>query len=63
MKKYNIPTAEYETFSDSAAAIKYITDRNKFPVVVKADGLALGKGVIIAANLDEAADALSLIHI
>lgn len=58
MKKYNIPTAEYETFSDSAAAIKYITDRNKFPVVVKADGLALGKGVIIAANLDEAADAV-----
>lgn len=58
MKKYNIPTAEYETFSDSAAAIKYITDRNKFPIVVKADGLALGKGVIIAANLDEAADAV-----
>lgn len=58
MKKYNIPTAEYETFSDSAAAIKYITDRNKFPIVVKANGLALGKGVIIAANLDEAADAV-----
>ena len=48
MKKYNIPTAAYEVFDNSASAIDYIQDCNKFPVVLKADGLALGKGVIIA---------------
>ncbi len=54
MKKYNIPTAAYEVFDNSGAAIEYIKKQNKFPTVIKADGLALGKGVIIAATLEEA---------
>lgn len=54
MKKYNIPTAAYEVFSESEKAIEYIEAQNKFPTVIKADGLALGKGVIIAQSLDEA---------
>ena len=58
MKKYNIPTAGYEVFDDPSKAIEYITAQNKFPVVIKADGLALGKGVIIAQNLSEAQDAV-----
>ena len=58
MKKYNIPTAKYEVFGDSAAAIKYIKSQGKFPTVIKADGLALGKGVIIAKNLAEAEEAV-----
>ena len=59
MKKYGIPTAEYETFSDSKAALEYISrPEQTFPAVIKADGLALGKGVIIAADLDEAKDAI-----
>lgn len=59
MKKYGIPTAEYETFSDSKSALAYIRRSNQtFPAVIKADGLALGKGVIIAANLEEAEAAI-----
>ena len=54
MKKYNIPTANYEVFTDSTSAIDYIKAQNTFPTVIKADGLALGKGVIIAQNLEEA---------
>ena len=54
MKKYGIPTAEYETFSEPEKAIEYIEKRGHFPVVIKADGLALGKGVIIAKTLTEA---------
>lgn len=54
MKKYNIPTAEYEVFDDPKKAVEYIEQKNEFPAVIKADGLALGKGVIIAQNLDEA---------
>jgi carbamoylphosphate synthase large subunit len=46
MKKYGIPTAEYMAFTDKDSALKYL-DTCKIPVVVKADGLALGKGVII----------------
>ncbi len=61
MKKYDIPTAKYEVFSNSAEAIAYIEKENKFPVVVKADGLALGKGVIIAQSFDEAKDAVNSI--
>lgn len=61
MKKYNIPTAAYEVFSDSEKAIEYIEAQNKFPTVIKADGLALGKGVIIAQNLEEAKDAVKSI--
>ncbi len=57
MKKYNIPTAEYEVFDDSDAAIAYLS-RVSYPIVVKADGLALGKGVIIAQNHDEAVKAV-----
>ncbi|MEF2920386.1 MAG: phosphoribosylamine--glycine ligase [Acutalibacteraceae bacterium] len=61
MKKYNIPTAEYETFDNATNAIEYIKNRNEFPVVVKADGLALGKGVIIATDFDEAQSAVKSI--
>ena len=53
MKKYNIPTAKYETFTDESEALKYL-DSQTAPIVVKADGLALGKGVIIAMTIDEA---------
>ena len=53
MKKYGIPTAEYEVFSDIAAALKYL-ETAPIPTVIKADGLALGKGVIIAMTRDEA---------
>ena len=58
MKKYGIPTARYEVFSDPAAAVAYIEAENRFPVVVKADGLALGKGVLIAEDLAAAKDAV-----
>ena len=57
MKKYGIPTAAYETFSDIPSACAYI-DTLTAPVVVKADGLALGKGVIIAQSLEEAKEAV-----
>lgn len=57
MKKYNIPTAKYETFTDMNKALSYL-ETAKMPIVVKADGLALGKGVIIAETLDEAKDAV-----
>ena len=53
MKKYNIPTAAYETFSDPEEAIAYL-ETAKMPIVMKADGLALGKGVLICRNLEEA---------
>lgn len=58
MKKYCIPTAGYEVFEKPQDALEYIKNQNKFPAVIKADGLALGKGVIIAQNLNEARDAL-----
>jgi len=54
MQKYNIPTAEYKVFDNAKEAIEYIKERNEFPTVIKADGLALGKGVIIPENLDDA---------
>jgi len=54
MKKYGIPTAAYETFDSSEKAINYIKSRNEYPTVIKADGLALGKGVIIAKDFEEA---------
>ena len=56
MKKYNIPTAAYENFTDPDAAIKYLETEAKFPIVLKADGLALGKGVLICNTLEEAKD-------
>ena len=58
MKKYSIPTAEYEVFDDPAKAMEYIRGRGQYPVVVKADGLALGKGVLICQSEAEAKDAL-----
>lgn len=61
MKKYNIPTAKYEVFDNPHKAIEYIKAENTTPVVVKADGLALGKGVIIAQTIDEAVDAVKSI--
>ncbi len=57
MKKYNIPTAEYEVFDDLESALKYL-DTAPIPTVIKADGLALGKGVIIAETRDEAKNAV-----
>ncbi len=53
MKKYNIPTAAYENFTDPKAALAYL-EQAKFPIVLKADGLALGKGVLICENLEQA---------
>ncbi|MCL1900778.1 MAG: phosphoribosylamine--glycine ligase [Firmicutes bacterium] len=58
MKKYGIPTAAYETFDEFTKAQKYCKSA-KYPIVVKADGLALGKGVIICQNLTEAENALT----
>lgn len=54
MKKYNIPTAKYNVFDKAEDVINYIKAENEFPTVIKADGLALGKGVIIPETLDEA---------
>ena len=53
MKKYNIPTAAYENFDDPEKALAYLRTEAKFPIVLKADGLALGKGVLICADLSE----------
>ena len=58
MKKYGIPTASYEVFDDPSEALGYIMSENKYPTVIKADGLALGKGVIIAGNEREARNAV-----
>lgn len=61
MKKYGIPTAKYEVFDDPKKAIEYVEKENTVPVVVKADGLALGKGVIIAQTIDDAKNAIKSI--
>ena len=58
MKKYGIPTARYEIFTDLDAALTYL-DTAPIPTVIKADGLALGKGVIIATTLEEAKEAVT----
>ncbi len=60
MKKYNIPTAQYETFCEMDKALEYVQNC-PIPVVVKADGLALGKGVIIAETREQAVDAVKTI--
>lgn len=60
MKKYNIPTAAYENFTDPEAALAYL-ETAKLPVVLKADGLALGKGVLICNTLEEAKDGVRTI--
>lgn len=57
MRKYHIPTAEYADFTDLSSALHYL-ERCSFPIVIKADGLAAGKGVVIAQNKPEATDAL-----
>lgn len=54
MKQFHIPTAAYEVFTDPHQAMEYVEQHKEFPIVIKADGLALGKGVIIAATLEEA---------
>lgn len=58
MKKYGIPTAKYEVFDNSEHAVEYLR-HSHYPVVVKADGLALGKGVIIAQGFDQAQEAIT----
>ncbi|MCI1955447.1 MAG: phosphoribosylamine--glycine ligase [Oscillospiraceae bacterium] len=61
MKKYHIPTADYEVFGDPRKALDYIRKQDTYPAVIKADGLALGKGVILAGNFDEAKAAVKTI--
>lgn len=56
MKKYGIPTAKYETFDDPAKVMEYVRAEGKYPVVIKADGLALGKGVLICESEQQAED-------
>jgi len=58
MKRYGIPTATYETFTTFASALDYVMKRNTYPIVVKADGLAAGKGVTVAQSEEEAESAL-----
>ena len=60
MKKYGIPTASYQVFNDPAKAMEYLKSAS-FPIVIKADGLALGKGVLIPQNLEEARAAVKSI--
>lgn len=62
-RKYNIPTAEYRTFTDAGAARDYL-QQQQMPIVVKADGLAAGKGVYVAATLSAALEAVDdlLLH-
>jgi phosphoribosylamine--glycine ligase len=57
LKKYNIPTAKYETFTDYEAALSYLREQ-EIPIVIKADGLAAGKGVTVAYSIEEAEQAL-----
>jgi phosphoribosylamine--glycine ligase len=59
MKRHGIPTAEYQTFSDSKAAHDYVKQKGA-PIVIKADGLAAGKGVVVAMNADEAHYAIDM---
>ena len=60
MKKYNIPTAAYETFDSAKEALSYL-ESARFPIVLKADGLALGKGVLICQDLKEAKEGVKAI--
>jgi len=61
MKRYGIPTAAYETFNDAERAVAYLTACSSYPVVVKADGLALGKGVLICGDKAQAVSAVEKI--
>ena len=58
MKKYSIPTADYEVFDNWELAVSYLKEKNTYPTVIKADGLALGKGVLICENEADAIDAV-----
>lgn len=61
MHRYGIPTAAYRTFDNADEAIQYISEQNSYPTVIKADGLALGKGVLIAENFEDAKAAVKSI--
>lgn len=61
MKKYNIPTAAYENFDNPEDAIAFLKEKAEFPIVLKADGLALGKGVLICNTLEEAEEGVKTI--
>lgn len=61
MKKYDIPTAQYENFDNSDAAIEFLETKAEFPIVLKADGLALGKGVLICNTKEEALEGVKSI--
>ncbi len=58
MKKYGIPTASYEVFDDPQQALRYIREQDRYPAVVKADGLALGKGVLLCDTYEDAQNAV-----
>ncbi len=58
MQKYHIPTARYEVFDDPDKALDYIKEQGTYPAVIKAEGLALGKGVVLAKDLEEAREAV-----
>ena len=58
MKKYGIPTASYEVFDDPQQALQYIREQDRYPAVVKADGLALGKGVLLCDTYEDAQNAI-----
>ncbi|MCL2580750.1 MAG: phosphoribosylamine--glycine ligase [Oscillospiraceae bacterium] len=60
MGRLGIPTAQYKSFWEPSAALHHIRSLNEWPIVIKADGLALGKGVVIAQNMDEAESAIRL---
>ena len=59
MKRYHIPTAAYEVFDDADKAKAYVKEKNRYPVVIKADGLALGKGVLICETEEAAMNAIN----
>ncbi|MBR6001192.1 MAG: phosphoribosylamine--glycine ligase, partial [Oxalobacter sp.] len=59
MKRHNVPTADYQTFTDPDAAHRYIEEKGA-PIVIKADGLAAGKGVIVATSLEQAHEAVNM---
>ncbi len=61
MKKYNIPTAAYENFDSAGEAVKYLEEKASYPIVLKADGLALGKGVLICNTKEEALEGVKSI--
>jgi phosphoribosylamine--glycine ligase len=60
MKRYRVATATYETFDKASEAIAYVQKNNKYPIVIKADGLAAGKGVEICKNLEQAKECIQL---